>query len=104
METWHVYILQCADGSLYTGVARDLERRLLQQMIDASQVIVNGEVRLKLYKGSIMVAGRKSERNSLFDEAIVTFEDDAGAYDQKDAAGFIRLNALRLRVGARRRG
>ena len=57
---------------------------------------------LKLYKGSIMVVGRKSETNSLFDESIATFEDDAGAYDQKDAEGFIKLNALRLRVAAKR--
>jgi argininosuccinate synthase len=62
---------------------------------------VNGEVRLKLYKGSILVTGRRSDQ-SLFDEAIATFEDDAGAYDQKDAEGFIKLNALRLKTAAKR--
>ena len=86
---------------IYNGYWWSPERRMLQQMIDASQVTVNGEVRLKLYKGSITVAGRKSERNSLFDEAIVTFEDDRGAYDQKDAAGFIKLNALRMRIAGK---
>ncbi|MCB1831626.1 MAG: argininosuccinate synthase, partial [Gammaproteobacteria bacterium] len=70
--------------------------------IDQTQSVVNGEVRLKLYKGNVMVVGRKSASNSLFDESIATFEDDAGAYDQKDAGGFIKLNALRLRVAARR--
>ena len=60
-------------------------------------------VRVKLYKGNVIVAGRKSETDSLFDESIATFEDDAGAYDQKDAEGFIKLNALRLKVAARRR-
>jgi len=59
-------------------------------------------VRVKLYKGNVIVAGRRSESDSLFDESIATFEDDQGAYDQKDAAGFIKLNALRLRVEARR--
>ncbi|MEX1056434.1 MAG: argininosuccinate synthase, partial [Natronospirillum sp.] len=68
-------------------------------MIDASQINVNGDVRLKLYKGNVIVVGRRSE-NSLFDESIATFEDDAGAYDQKDAEGFIKLNALRLRIAA----
>ena len=87
---------------IYNGYWWSPERKLLQQMIDASQVTVNGEVRLKLYKGTITVAGRKSESNSLFDEAIVTFEDDAGAYDQKDAAGFIKLNALRMRIAGKR--
>jgi argininosuccinate synthase len=61
---------------------------------------VTGEVRLKLYKGSISVTGRKSEKESLFSETIATFEDDKGAYDQKDAEGFIKLNALRLRIQA----
>jgi argininosuccinate synthase len=60
-------------------------------------------VKVKLYKGNVIVAGRKSPTHSLFDESIATFEDDAGAYDQKDAGGFIKLNALRLRVGARRK-
>jgi len=68
-------------------------------MIDASQAMVNGDVRLKLYKGNVTVAGRRSE-NSLFSERLCTFEDDAGAYDQKDAGGFIKLNALRLRLAA----
>ena len=75
------------------------EREMMQQMIDASQVNVNGDVRLKLYKGNVEVVGRRSD-NSLFDEDIATFEDDAGAYDQKDAEGFIKLNALRLRIAA----
>ncbi|HID49226.1 MAG TPA: argininosuccinate synthase, partial [Chromatiales bacterium] len=77
------------------------EREMLQEMIDASQQTVNGVVRLKLYKGSVMVVGRKSDTDSLFDASIATFEDDAGAYDQKDAEGFIKLNALRLRIRAR---
>jgi argininosuccinate synthase len=75
---------------------------MLQQMIDASQEHVNGSVRLKLYKGNVILVGRKSESDSLFDERIATFEDDAGAYDQQDAEGFIKLNALRLRIGSRR--
>ncbi len=87
---------------IYNGYWWSPERQLLQQMIDASQVTVNGEVRLKLYKGNITVAGRKSATDSLFDEAIVTFEDDRGAYDQKDAEGFIRLNALRMRIAGKR--
>ncbi len=87
---------------IYNGYWWSPERRLMQQMIDASQATVNGEVRLKLYKGNITVAGRKSSTDSLFDEAIVTFEDDRGAYDQKDAEGFIRLNALRMRIAGKR--
>ena len=87
---------------IYNGYWWSPERRMLQQMIDASQATVNGEVRLKLYRGSITVAGRKSATDSLFDEAIVTFEDDRGAYDQKDAAGFIKLNALRMRIAGKR--
>jgi argininosuccinate synthase len=71
-------------------------------MIDASQETVNGVVRVKLYKGNVIIAGRKSDNDSLFDERIATFEEDAGAYDQKDAEGFIKLNALRLRIAARR--
>lgn len=74
---------------------------MLQAAIDHSQVKVSGTVRLKLYKGSASVVGRKSP-NSLYSERHVTFEDDAGAYDQKDAAGFIKLNALRLRLLAQR--
>jgi argininosuccinate synthase len=76
---------------------------MLQQMIDASQQFVNGVVRVKLYKGNVDVVGRKSD-DSLFDENIATFEDDGGAYDHKDADGFIKLNALRLRMQASRRG
>jgi argininosuccinate synthase len=87
---------------IYNGYWWSPERKLLQQMIDASQATVNGEVRLRLYKGSVSVAGRKSATDSLFDEAIVTFEDDRGAYDQKDAAGFIKLNALRMRIAGKR--
>ncbi|NNJ94280.1 MAG: argininosuccinate synthase [Halobacteria archaeon] len=87
---------------VYNGYWWSPERRLLQEMIDASQLHVNGTVRLKLYKGNVIVVGRKSEADSLFDERIATFEEDAGAYDQKDAEGFIRLNALRMRIDARR--
>ena len=88
---------------IYNGYWWSPEREMLQAAIDQTQGVVNGVVRLKLYKGGIMVVGRKSETDSLFDESIATFEDDAGAYDQKDAGGFIKLNALRLRVAARRR-
>jgi len=87
---------------LYNGYWWSPERQMLQDLIDASQARVNGDVRLKLYKGNVMVVGRRSETDTLFDENIATFEDDAGAYDQRDAEGFIRLNALRLRIGARR--
>lgn len=87
---------------IYNGYWWSPERRALQALIDQTQAVVNGTVRVKLYKGNVIVAGRKSPTHSLFDESIATFEDDAGAYDQKDAAGFIKLNALRLRVGARR--
>jgi argininosuccinate synthase len=73
---------------------------MLQALIDKSQAQVEGTVRLKLYKGNVIVTGRKSEK-SLYSGELVTFEDDRGAYDQKDAEGFIRLNALRLRLGAR---
>jgi len=76
---------------------------MLQEMIDASQVTVNGSVRLKLYKGNVVVVGRQSDTDSLFDERIATFEDDEGAYDQSDAEGFIKLNALRLRIAARKK-
>ena len=85
---------------IYNGYWFSPERKLLQGLIDASQETVNGTVRLKLYKGTIMCVGRASTSDSLFDPAIATFEDDAGAYDQKDAAGFIKLNALRLRIAA----
>ena len=73
---------------------------LLQSLIDQSQVPVNGRVRLKLYKGTVLVTGRESKTDSLFDPAISTFDDDGGAYNQADAAGFIKLNALRLRIAA----
>jgi argininosuccinate synthase len=86
---------------VYNGYWWSPERKMLQQMIDASQVTVNGEVRVKLFKGLVSVVGRKSSTNSLFDEAIVTFEDDRGAYDQKDAEGFIKLNALRMRIAGK---
>ncbi|HMX52411.1 argininosuccinate synthase [Plasticicumulans sp.] len=84
---------------IYNGYWWSPERRMLQAMIDASQAPVNGVVRLKLYKGNVMVAGRKSD-DSLFDPTIATFEDDGGAYNQKDAEGFIKLNALRMRIAA----
>ena len=87
---------------IYNGYWWSPERRVMQALIDESQEPVNGTVRLKLYKGRISVVGRASESDSLFDEAVATFEDDEGAYDQKDAEGFIRLNALRLRTAARR--
>ncbi|HEY9036538.1 MAG TPA: argininosuccinate synthase [Pseudomonadales bacterium] len=84
---------------IYNGYWWSPERLLLQNLIDESQLQVNGVVRLKLYKGNVIVAGRQSD-DSLFDATIATFEDDAGAYNQKDAEGFIRLNALRLRIAA----
>ncbi|SEQ18708.1 argininosuccinate synthase [Ectothiorhodospira magna] len=87
---------------IYNGYWWSPERRMMQSLIDASQVHVNGVVRIKLYKGNVIVAGRKSESDSLFDAHIATFEDDAGAYDQKDAEGFIKLNALRMRIAAQR--
>ncbi len=89
---------------VYNGYWWSPERVMLQKMIDASQLHVNGTVRLKLYKGNVIVAGRKSDSDNLFDEAIATFEDDEGAFDQKDAEGFIKLNALRMRIAAWRRG
>jgi argininosuccinate synthase len=88
---------------IYNGYWWSPERRMLQQMIDASQANVNGWVRVKLYKGNVIVVGRESKTDSLFDTSIATFEDDRGAYNQKDAEGFIRLNALRMRIAARRR-
>ena len=84
---------------VYNGYWWSPERKMLQVAIDESQQVVNGKVRLKLYKGNVIVAGRQSA-DSLFDESIATFEDDAGAYDQKDAEGFIKLNALRMRIAA----
>ena len=88
---------------IYNGYWFSPERQMLQAAIDQTQAVVNGAVRLKLYKGNVLVVGRKSETDSLFDESIATFEEDSGAYDQGDATGFIRLNALRLRVAGRRR-
>ena len=86
---------------VYNGYWWSPERQALQSLIDYSQLYVNGSVRLKLYKGNVIVVGRQSD-DSLFDEDIATFEDDAGAYDQADAAGFIKLNALRLRIAAQK--
>ncbi len=86
---------------IYDGYWWSPERKMMQAAIDESQAVVNGDVRLKLYKGSVAVTGRRSDE-SLFDEAIATFEDDAGAYNQKDAEGFIKLNALRLRTAAKK--
>jgi argininosuccinate synthase len=84
---------------IYNGYWWSPERKMLQTMIDESQAVVNGVVRVKLYKGNVVVVGRKSD-DSLFDASIATFEDDAGAYNQKDAEGFIKLNALRMRIAA----
>jgi argininosuccinate synthase len=86
---------------IYNGYWWSPERSMLQTMIDASQGQVNGRVRLKLYKGGVMVVGRESKTDSLFDSVVATFDDDRGAYDQKDATGFIKLNALRLRIEAK---
>ena len=88
---------------IYNGYWFSPERKLLQGLIDASQKSVNGTVRVKLYKGTVTTVGRASKTDSLFDPAISTFEDDRGAYDQADASGFIRLNALRMRIAANRR-
>ena len=87
---------------IYNGYWWSPERRMLQTMIDHSQEHVNGKVRMRLYKGNVIVEGRMSTHDSLFNPALATFEDDAGAYRQADAEGFIKLNALRLRVGANR--
>ncbi len=86
---------------IYNGYWWSPERKMLQAAIDESQAFVNGDVRLKLYKGAVSVVGRRSD-NSLFDEKVATFEDDAGAYDQKDAEGFIKLNALRMRIASQK--
>jgi len=88
---------------IYNGYWWSPERKLLQTLIDASQLGVNGRVRLKLYKGNVAVVGRDSKADSLFDPGIATFEDDRGAYNQADASGFIRLNALRMRIAAKGR-
>jgi argininosuccinate synthase len=87
---------------IYNGYWWSPERKLLQGLIDASQAPVNGIVRMRLYKGSLTCVGRASPTDALFDAKISTFDDDAGAYDQKDAEGFIKLNALRLRIAASR--
>jgi argininosuccinate synthase len=84
---------------IYNGYWWSPEREMMQAAIDATQTWVNGDVRLKLYKGNVIVTGRRSE-DSLFDASVATFEDDEGAYDQKDAGGFIKLNALRLRIAS----
>ena len=86
---------------IYNGYWWSPERVALQTLIDNTQEHVNGTVRLKLYKGYVSVVGRDSKTDSLFDPTIATFEDDAGAYDQIDANGFIKLNALRLRIAAK---
>ncbi len=86
---------------IYNGFWFSPEREMLQALIDRSQEFVTGEVRLKLYKGAVRITGRRSPE-SLYDPDVVTFEDDSGAYDQKDAEGFIKLNALRLRTLAQR--
>jgi len=85
---------------IYNGYWWSPERLALQTLIDHTQQTVNGWVRVKLYKGNVIVTGRDSKTNSLFDPNIATFEDDKGAYDQKDAGGFIKLNALRMRIAA----
>ena len=88
---------------IYNGYWFSPERVLLQSLIDQSQATVNGRVRLKLYKGTVLVAGRVSKTDSLFDQTISTFDDDGGAYNQADAGGFIKLNALRLRIAANKK-
>ena len=85
---------------IYNGYWWSPERIALQTLIDHTQATVNGWVRVKLYKGNVIVVGRDSKTDSLFDSTIATFEDDKGAYDQKDAGGFIKLNALRMRIAA----
>jgi argininosuccinate synthase len=85
---------------IYNGYWWSPERIALQTLIDHTQTSVNGWVRVKLYKGNVIITGRDSKTNSLFDPTIATFEDDKGAYDQKDAGGFIKLNALRMRIAA----
>ena len=87
---------------IYNGYWWSPERKAMQTLINDSQQYVNGVVRLKLYKGNVIVTGRESDSDTLYDGNIVTFEDDAGAYDQADATGFIRLNALRLKVASKK--
>jgi argininosuccinate synthase len=86
---------------IYNGYWWSPERKMMQAMIDASQATVNGWVRLKLYKGNVIVVGRDSKTDSLFDPNIATFDEDGGAYNHADAAGFIRLNSLRMRIAAK---
>ena len=88
---------------IYNGYWWSPERETLQTLIDKTQTTVNGTVRLKLFKGGVSVTGRKSDSDSLFDETIATFEDDSGTYNQKDADGFIKLNALRLKLQAKKK-
>ncbi|MEC8644778.1 MAG: argininosuccinate synthase, partial [Pseudomonadota bacterium] len=87
---------------IYNGYWWSPERIALQALIDETQKPVNGVVRLKLLKGNVIVIGRESKTDSLYDNNIVTFEDDSGSYDQSDASGFIKLNALRLKLAANR--
>ena len=87
---------------IYNGYWWSPERIALQALIDETQKPVNGIVRLKLLKGNVIVIGRESKTDSLYDNDIVTFEDDSGSYDQSDASGFIKLNALRLKLAAQR--
>lgn len=87
---------------IYNGYWWSPERQIMQALIDESQKVVNGDVKLRLYKGSVSVLARRSADDSLYDADVVTFEDDHGAYDQSDATGFIKLNALRLRLAAKR--
>lgn len=89
---------------IYNGYWWSPERKMMQLMIDSSQSQVNGWVRVKLYKGNVIVVGRDSKSDSLFDPHVATFEDDGGAYNQMDAAGFIKLNALRMRIAANLKG
>ena len=89
---------------IYNGYWWSPERKMMQLMIDSSQSQVNGWVRVKLYKGNVIVVGRDSKSDSLFDPHVATFEDDGGAYNQTDAAGFIKLNALRMRIAANLKG
>ena len=86
---------------IYNGYWWSPERKLLQTMIDSSQKYVNGWVRIKLYKGNIIVVGRDSKTHSLFDSNISTFEEDKGVYDQSDANGFIKLNAMRMQIASK---
>ncbi len=93
-------LMPCYAALIYNGYWWSPERKMMQTMIDASQANVNGWVRIKLYKGNVIVVGRDSQTDSLFDPHIATFEEDEGAYNQADAGGFIKLNALRMRIAA----